>query len=267
MTICQYFRVVGDSRACRTDPGFRPPPVVPGVDVTLLGSGEALGTPAPLCGCEYCAASDRRRRPALLVEGERGTVVLDAGPDLTEQLAAVGQPAVDAFLVTHHHFDHAAGLKELDHAATPLEEHVLNDEEFPPDDRPPEPAFEAYLTATAQVHLSYRARGVYERLEPGLLEHGVPVAAGGLSVVPFPVDPARPAFDTVGFAASDGESAVVYAPDTWTFPSDEPAGGEYRNADLLVAGGGRRCWAWRGTAPARTSPPPWRTPTPTGRSS
>jgi phosphoribosyl 1,2-cyclic phosphate phosphodiesterase len=211
------------------------------MDVTLLGSGEALGVPAPLCDCEYCTESEPRRRPGLLVEGEDATVVLDAGPDLRHQLAAVGQPDVDAFLVTHHHFDHVAGLKELNHAAMPYAEHMLNDEELPDDDRPAEPDFEVYLTPTAQVHASYRAQGTYERLAPGTLEHGEPVAVGDLTVTPFPVDHARPAFDTVGFAvhegSPDGDPAVVYAPDMWGFLPEETAGRAYEGADLLFAEG------------------------------
>lgn len=207
------------------------------MDITLLGSGEALGTPAPLCDCEYCAASDRRRRPSLLVESEGATVLLDAGPDLPEQLAAVGQPDLDAVFVTHHHFDHVAGLQELDHAAMPFEAHMLNDHEFPANDRPPSRAFDVHLTRTARLHLQYTNGHVAERLDPVQLEHGEAIAVGGLSVVPFPVDHARSAFDTVGFAVSDEIGKLVYAPDMWEFLPEEPAGREYEDADLLVAEG------------------------------
>jgi phosphoribosyl 1,2-cyclic phosphate phosphodiesterase len=211
------------------------------MDVTLLGSGEALGVPAPLCDCEYCTESDPRRRPGLLVESGDATVVLDAGPDLREQLAAAGQPDVDAFLVTHHHFDHVAGLSELNHAAMSFADHVLNPGDLPADDRPPAPAFDVYLTPTAHLHLGYQQTHVAERLDPGTLEHGDAVVVGDLSVTPFPVDHARPEFDTVGFAvhegAPDGDPAVVYAPDMWGFLPDEPAGRTYEGADLLVAEG------------------------------
>lgn len=207
------------------------------MEVTLLGSGDALGVPAPLCDCEYCTGSKRRRRPALLVEGETGTVVLDAGPDLKAQLAAVGQPDVDAFLVTHHHFDHVAGLAELNHAAMSVGDHLLGDEPFPDGDRPPAPAFEVYLTATARRHLDDQRGHVRERLDPATLEHGDPVTVGDLAVTPFPVDHARPTFDTVGFAVADGDATVVYAPDLRRFLPDEPAGRAYEDADLLVAEG------------------------------
>lgn len=234
------------------------------MNVSLLGTGEALGVPAPLCDCEYCTESAPRRRPGLLVEGVDGTVVLDAGPDLTDQLAAAGRPAVDAFLVTHHHFDHVAGLKELNHAAMPFAEHMLNDDELPVGDRPPEPTFEVYLTETAQLHASYRSRGTYERLDPGLLEHGEPVAVGDLSVTPFPVDHARPGFDTVGFAVDDGDGRVVYAPDMWGFLQAEPAGRTFEDADLLVAEGaallGVESHGRAGDLAAALGPP-----TPTGR--
>lgn len=204
---------------------------------TLLGSGEALGTPAPLCDCEYCAASERRRRPSLLVEDAGAIVLLDAGPDLAEQLAAAGQPDLDAVFVTHHHFDHVAGLGELNHATMPFESHALNDDELPVEDRPAIPAFDVYLTRTARLHLRYTNGHVAERLDPDLLAHGEPVAVGDLEVVPFPVDHARSAFDTVGFVVSGGTGRVVYAPDMWQFLPGEPAGREYEGADLLVAEG------------------------------
>ena len=212
------------------------------MNATLLGSGDALGVPAPLCDCVYCTESDPRNRPGLLVESEEATVVLDAGPDLKSQLAAVGQPDVNAFFVTHHHFDHVGGVHELNHAAMPFETHMLNDGAFPEEDRPPRPEFDVYLTPTAQLHLGYTSRHVADRLKPGVLAHGEPVRVGDLEVVPFPVDHARPGFDTVGFAVYESRSGdttpkVVYAPDLWEFLPDEPAGRAYEDADLLFVEG------------------------------
>lgn len=209
------------------------------MQATLLGSGDALGVPAPMCACEYCSESNTRHRPGLMVEHDTTTIVLDTSPDLRHQLAAVGQPDVDAFFVTHHHYDHVGGLKELNHAAIPFTAHLLNSEELPSDDYPPDPTFEVFMTATARVHLNYR--GPRERLAPAVLNHGDPVSVGDLSVVPFPVDHARPDFDTIGFAvhegAPEGPPAVVYAPDMWRFLPNEAHGDAYRDAAVLFAEG------------------------------
>lgn len=104
------------------------------MDITLLGSGEALGVPAPLCNCEYCETSSERRRPGLLVETDQATAVFDVSPDITEQLHTTGTIDVDAFFVTHHHYDHVGGLHELNHAAMEFEEHMLNSDEFTSDE-------------------------------------------------------------------------------------------------------------------------------------
>ena len=51
--------------------------------------------------------------------------------------------------------------------------------------------------------------------------------------MPFPVEHARPPFDTLGFAVYHDGAKVVYAPDMWEFIDDT----EYENADLLFVEG------------------------------
>ena len=203
------------------------------MDVTLLGTGDAVGVPAPLCDCEYCESSARRRRPGLLVETDDATAVLDAGPDLKAQLHRTDAVDVDAFFVTHHHFDHVGGLHELNHAAMGFEAHVLNPEAFDPEERPRDPSFEVYLSETAGEHLSASTPHLREHLDLRTVTAGGAVTVGDLRVVPFPVDHARPAFDTLGFAVYGGETKVVYAPDMREFGDDR----EYAGADLLFAEG------------------------------
>jgi pyrroloquinoline quinone biosynthesis protein B len=99
--------------------------------VRLLGTAAGGGVPQWNCACEVCAlarAGDPRVAPrtqtsvALTVDGERW-VVLDASPDLRQQLAAApalaprpgatrGSP-VAAVLLTSAEVDHVAGLLSL----------------------------------------------------------------------------------------------------------------------------------------------------------
>lgn len=195
------------------------------MDVTLLGSGEAVGQPAPLCDCEHCADGPRRRRPALLVETDETTLVLDAGPDLPEQLRETATTGVDAFLVTHGHFDHVAGLQELHHAAMGFDRHVgvaqglLDPDPFDPAEKPDDPEFAVYLPDGALARVEETTPHLTEHLDLRGVEAGDGVAVGDLRVLAFPVDHGGPAFDTFGFAVEerDDPATVVYAPDVRTF--------------------------------------------------
>ena len=88
--------------------------------ITILGTGTSTGIPVVGCGCRVCTSTDprdRRLRCAAYVvaETEAGPVhlVIDTGPDFRQQALRHGITAVDAVLVTHHHFDHVVGLDDL----------------------------------------------------------------------------------------------------------------------------------------------------------
>lgn len=207
--------------------------------VTLLGSGEAVGVPAPLCGCTYCKESPRRRRPGLLVETQGVTVVLDVPPEIKDQLHATNTTDVDAFFVTHHHFDHVGGLHDLSHAAMEFDEHVgieggyLDPGVFTASEKPTDPEFTVFLSETGMEFVEGSTPHLVDSIDFRTMDHGESVELGDLRVVPFPVRHSRPPHDTLGFAIYHEDNKVVYAPDMWEFMDER----EYANADLLFAEG------------------------------
>jgi phosphoribosyl 1,2-cyclic phosphate phosphodiesterase len=90
------------------------------LSVTLLGTGTSTGVPVIGCSCRVCCSDDprddRTRCAAhLVVETPAGPVHLqiDVGPDFRRQALDHHVSRVDAVLITHHHFDHVAGLDDL----------------------------------------------------------------------------------------------------------------------------------------------------------
>lgn len=188
------------------------------MEVTLLGTGDVTGMPVPLCDCQYCIEGPRRRRSGLLVETASQTVLFDASPDIREQLRTTNVDDLDAVFITHHHTDHAGGVEDLAPALAVTE-------------------FPVYMTQTAKSHFETEVPYLTEYLDPESLDHGRTESVGNLVIVPFPVDHARPEFDTLGFALYHDDTKVVYAPDMEKFLPDRTAGKEYRNADLLFIEG------------------------------
>lgn len=84
--------------------------------VTLLGTGTSVGIPIIGCGCRVCTSKDprdRRLRCSCLIEVGGLSILIDAGPDFREQALREHIGSIDAVLITHHHFDHIAGLDDL----------------------------------------------------------------------------------------------------------------------------------------------------------
>lgn len=86
--------------------------------ITLLGTGDAIGTPVIGCSCPTCfealkGGKNRRLRFSVLVESEKGKVLVDSGPDLKWQLLENDISHVDGVIWTHGHYDHYAGFVEF----------------------------------------------------------------------------------------------------------------------------------------------------------
>jgi len=85
--------------------------------ITLLGTGDAIGTPKVGCDCPQCsrakATGTMRLRTSLLIENEGSHILIDSTPDLRQQLLLHGSPHIDAVIWTHGHYDHFIGFGEF----------------------------------------------------------------------------------------------------------------------------------------------------------
>ncbi len=85
--------------------------------ITLLGTGDAIGTPKVGCNCPQCSHAKKtgtmRLRTSLLVENEGRHILIDSSPDLRQQLLLNGSPHIDAVIWTHGHYDHFIGFGEF----------------------------------------------------------------------------------------------------------------------------------------------------------
>ncbi len=84
--------------------------------VTFLGTGTSQGVPLIGCDCPVCASvdpRDKRLRVSVLVETWGKRLLIDAGPDLRQQMLRAGVRSLDGVLLTHEHMDHIAGMDDL----------------------------------------------------------------------------------------------------------------------------------------------------------
>ncbi len=84
--------------------------------VTFLGTGTSQGVPVIGCDCPVCLSPDphdKRLHVSVLVETRGKRILIDAGPDLRQQMLRAGVDALDAVLLTHEHMDHIIGMDDL----------------------------------------------------------------------------------------------------------------------------------------------------------
>lgn len=109
--------------------------------LTFLGTGTSAGVPTIGCECRVCTSGDprdNRLRTSAAVSwtdagGQSRVVLIDAGPDLRQQVLRANIVRCDAILFTHNHADHTFGLDEvrrfnvMQQAAIPIyaEQHTL----------------------------------------------------------------------------------------------------------------------------------------------
>jgi pyrroloquinoline quinone biosynthesis protein B len=189
-------------------------PRMDGPRVRVLGSAQDGGLPHAGCACDRCeaAAHDGGRLVAsLALLTDDGPVLVDATPDIREQLRAladvtptergrVDRKPVSAILLTHAHMGHYSGLLQLGFEA-------LNAERIP-------------VYATPKMNAFLRDNAPWDQLvDLGNIElHDLPaggsVVLGGVTVSAFEVPHRNEYADTVGFRFTGARNSVVYIPDT-----------------------------------------------------
>ncbi len=84
--------------------------------ITFLGTGTSQGVPIIGCDCAVCCSDDprnRRSRTSAIIQVNGLNLLIDAGPDFRVQALTHQLTRLDALLLTHHHFDHIAGIDDL----------------------------------------------------------------------------------------------------------------------------------------------------------
>jgi phosphoribosyl 1,2-cyclic phosphate phosphodiesterase len=102
--------------------------------VTLLGTGDAIGTPKIGCKCASCTDAlrggrSRRLRFSVLIESDEdeGRVLVDTSPDLRWQLLKKDISNVDGVIWTHAHYDHYAGFGDFHRVQNHVDVYALKD--------------------------------------------------------------------------------------------------------------------------------------------
>jgi phosphoribosyl 1,2-cyclic phosphate phosphodiesterase len=161
--------------------------------LTLLGTGDAIGTPKVGCSCPQCtrakATGEMRLRTSLLLENEGMHILIDSSPDLRQQLLNCGSPHIDAVIWTHGHYDHFMGFGEF----------------YRVQDIPP--------VFAAPPVLDYCA-GIFRFLtfNKGAIEPYEPFTLFGITITPFIVKH-PPAF-TCGMLIETEDSRIGFTSDT-----------------------------------------------------
>ena len=85
--------------------------------ITVLGTGTSVGIPSlgslGWGKCDPSNPKNRRQRCSILIQDKGYNILVDAGPDIKNQLIEHDIKQIDAVIITHEHSDHVSGLDEL----------------------------------------------------------------------------------------------------------------------------------------------------------
>lgn len=184
--------------------------------VVVLGTVQDGGFPHAGCACVPCAAARahpalRRRVASLGVVGASGrTLLVDATPDMTEQMAALAAEAgrerllPDLLLLTHAHIGHYLGLAYLGREAVDARRLAVGCTQ----------QMAQFLRANRPwSHLVDRGQVALQPLSPG-----APIAFDGVQVHAFLSPHRGEDTDTLGFEVRGPARSLVYVSDADVLP-------------------------------------------------
>lgn len=163
------------------------------MEITLLGTGDAVGTPHVGCSCPNCTYAKEqgieRLRTSILIRNGDCHLLIDTTPDMRRQLLNAGSPKIDAVIWTHGHYDHFMGFGDF-----------YRVQKIPPVYGAPE-----VLESCSKV-FSFLLRGINP------VRTYIPFTICGLEIILVRV--VHPDMFTTGVVISDGTSKVAYTSDT-----------------------------------------------------
>lgn len=198
----------------------------PALKITILGCGGAGGVPTLSRGWGQCDPNNprnRRRRASILVESETTRVLIDASPDLREQLLDAKVNALDAVIFTHGHADHTHGLDELREINRAM-------------NGPLDIWADAQTLRDLETRFGYAFEGIDLTKEPiykpwllpNVIDPPIPFTIGTLNVLPIVQD--HGVMETLGFRIGD----FAYSTDVLRLP--DVAKKALRGLDLWIIG-------------------------------
>ena len=180
------------------------------IKITVLGSGPSEAIPRKGCTCPACLdarkpkSKSRRTRSSVFLEWRGKNILIDCGPDFSEQMRREKIKKIDAVFLTHGHFDAGESIKKSP----------------------------ATVFAEKQT-LKYLGR-LHGKLPPSkIIRPNRPVKLGGITVNPFRVHHAlhEKKFPTLGFKIGP----VIYASDVVSIPRQSEK--YFRGAKILFLDG------------------------------